>query len=139
MSNKNIDKGNKRRFVKNILRFIKHPLAYTYWKWISTWAPGKRLLHFLLALMAINEFRMYLVTSQERVQKAEFMTVHGINVDGDRTQRLGFYDQELSIPNMHLLRLLYSPMVPTSIVASPANSQAHRKHFDLRRYYGLNK
>ena len=26
------DRGNKKRFVKNVVRFIKNPVGYLYWK-----------------------------------------------------------------------------------------------------------
>lgn len=29
---KGSDKGNRRRFMKNVARFIKNPYGYTYWK-----------------------------------------------------------------------------------------------------------
>lgn len=29
---KPVDRGNKKRFFKNVLRFIKHPMGYLFWK-----------------------------------------------------------------------------------------------------------
>lgn len=31
LSRKPVDKGNKRRFFRNVFRFIKHPMAYITW------------------------------------------------------------------------------------------------------------
>ena len=46
MSNKTIDKGNKRRFIKNVVRMVKHPFAYIAWK-INPTALPKRILYFV--------------------------------------------------------------------------------------------
>lgn len=32
MSDKAADKGNRRRVIKNFVRFVKNPFGYTYWK-----------------------------------------------------------------------------------------------------------
>lgn len=32
MQKKYIDRGNKRRFLKNFFRLIKNPIGYIYWK-----------------------------------------------------------------------------------------------------------
>ena len=32
MASKASDTGNRRRFFKNLARFIKHPIGYAYWK-----------------------------------------------------------------------------------------------------------
>ena len=32
MGKKGVDRGNKRRFFKNLFRFVKHPIGYINWK-----------------------------------------------------------------------------------------------------------
>ena len=138
MSNKHIDKGNKRRFFKNVLRFIKHPIAYVYWKFYTR-TVGKRVLHFALMFMLYREFNQYLSNSQGRRDYTSYLVTQGINPTGDGTQRTGMYDQNLDIPGMFLTNLFYSRVNPLNVKPSPAHTQAYRKHFDLRRYYGINK
>lgn len=56
LANKGVDKGNKRRFFKNVLRFAKNPYGYTFWglrnRFASTRLIGASLLglggYFLL-------------------------------------------------------------------------------------------
>jgi len=40
LSKKPNDKGNKRRFFRNVFRFVKHPFAYVAWasaRWYQGW------------------------------------------------------------------------------------------------------
>ena len=32
LTKKGVDRGNKRRLIKNLFRFAKNPFAYIYWK-----------------------------------------------------------------------------------------------------------
>lgn len=57
---------------------------------------------------------------------------------GDGSQRYGLRNSQALIPHMPFAVLQYSYGGVDSVIASPVNSQAHRKHFDLRRTYGLN-
>lgn len=60
--NKSIDKGNKRRFWKNGLRFFKHPLGYIFWKGFVH-GNSKRLTHFMFIAMLGHSFMLYHLTS----------------------------------------------------------------------------
>ena len=59
MQKKFIDRGNKRRFVKNVLRFVKNPLGYTYWKTYKLRMPKGRIITSLLAFMVIGGLWKY--------------------------------------------------------------------------------
>ena len=36
LARKPIDRGNKKRLIKNFMRFLKHPIAYVGWR-LSRW------------------------------------------------------------------------------------------------------
>ena len=53
-SGKGADKGNRRRFMKNVARIIKNPLGYVYWKFNG----GKTNVTFL-PLFVFGSFATY--------------------------------------------------------------------------------
>ena len=48
MASKSADFGNRRRFFKNLARFVKNPIGYTYWK-SYRYAQGVNTMNFLFA------------------------------------------------------------------------------------------
>ena len=124
--------------MKNIFRFVKHPISYVYWRFGAKATTPKRLTHYLFFFVALGTLIDYLTESRFRRDYQKFRMIHGQNPEGDGTQRYGLYDNELGIPNMIFQKMLYSPVQHSNIIASQSSDQAFRKHFDLRRKYGLN-
>ena len=60
-----------------------------------------------------------------------------MNPLGDGTQRYGLYDQALQIPAMYVEQLKYTYSMAKAVIPSPSAEQAHRKHFGLRKHYGI--
>lgn len=60
LARKNIDRGNKRRFTKNVLRFFKHPGGYIYWKTINSsirntrWLTRKLMMGLFLSIIFLK-------------------------------------------------------------------------------------
>jgi hypothetical protein len=50
---KGVDKGNKRRFFKNALRFAKNPIGYAYWG-VGKRFASTRLLGASLAVLGVT-------------------------------------------------------------------------------------
>jgi len=61
MSEKTIDAGTKKRFTKNVLRMVKNPIGYTYWRF------GARLSNLRFFTLwfgvAMGSYFLYLVNS----------------------------------------------------------------------------
>lgn len=50
LSRKTVDKGNKRRFFRNVFRFIKHPVGYLTWA-TSRWHMARRARIFVTMIL----------------------------------------------------------------------------------------
>lgn len=55
MASKSSDIGNRRRFFKNLARFIKNPFGYAYWKSYRL-TSGTNLLNMFFGLTIIGSF-----------------------------------------------------------------------------------
>lgn len=55
MAAKPADVGNRRRFFKNLARFVKNPIGYTYWKTFK-YAQGVNTLTFIFGFALVGGF-----------------------------------------------------------------------------------
>lgn len=63
MAKKPVDRGNKRRFFKNMFRFVKHPIGYTYWKTFKLMQPKGRAIGTGLFFLFGSMLMKYKMTS----------------------------------------------------------------------------
>ena len=66
MQKKFPDRGNKRRFFKNLFRFIKHPIGYLYWKTFKIRQPKGRIITTMLGLGLIGTLYKYKMESSNK-------------------------------------------------------------------------
>lgn len=129
------DKGNKRRFMKNVARFVKNPVGYVYWK---TFRVNQRLPLFLTLISAGFVANMFfhrrLANNQARVEKA-------LHYEGSETFSSDYVDNsrrpgKLGIPNTAIFRAIYSYPTASEFVINPVYEQNYRKYFDAMNYTG---
>jgi len=136
-SKKAPDRGNKKRFFKNVWRFIKHPLGYTYWK-TARWRLGRgRLQGTTFSIAALLIFIKYKRVSLAQAKRNHFIQVSGENVQGSGLTPQGFEDQHLARQVNTFHSLLYYHIPANKIVVNPCKTQNFRKYFELRKKNGI--
>jgi len=132
---KSADRGNRRRFMKNVVRLFKNPIGYTYWK---TYRLNQRLplILTLISLGFVSNmfFQRRLINGQAGVDK--FM-----HYEGSETFVSDFVDTaarpgRLGIPNTAIFKAIYSYPTTSEFVINPVYEQNFRKYFDNKDYKG---
>ena len=59
ISEKPADKGNRRRVMKNLSRFVKNPIGYTYWKMKGTLKNRNLYVMFLVGVGLFGFYDLY--------------------------------------------------------------------------------
>ena len=93
----------------------------------------------LLTALVLGTFAQYEIDNDSRVDKNIFLLRSGQNPIGDGTQETGLYNSSAMIPNTVFHRLAYSTARVENVLPSASITQGYRKHFDLRRTYGINR
>lgn len=138
LSRKIVDKGNKRRFLRNFARFVKHPVGYLAWAFAG-WhmASAPRILPSFIALTffcALFEWRKHtnLITEHDN-----FLLASGKNIEGMSGRYIGYHDTKpLRGPSL-LDNLFRSPITPDQIIVNPTWRQNIRKELQLTNSQGV--
>lgn len=136
-SKKSVDAGNKKRFFKNLWRFLKHPIGYTYWKTARYRQAKGRLQATTFGIAAIMTVIYYKKLSMANAKKNHFIQVSGQNVQGSGLTPQGFEDQKLARQLNTIHSFLYYDIPGNKIVVNPCKNQNFRKYFELRKRYGI--
>ncbi len=120
------------------MRFIKHPTGMIFWRISVHSTPKHTFALFIMSMMFIGWLQWHRITESKQ-ETLKFIVRSGVNMKGDGTTRFGLYDTQSLIPVTFYHQLAYSYADAKSIYPSNSNGQAYRKHFDLRRAYGLNQ
>lgn len=92
LSRKQIDRGNKRRIVKNFFRFIKHPVGYFFWKtYRLTESHAPRFMVIGISFMVLNMFLLYDANSKAVQRTNDMLMRYGKNVEGTPGQYHGYH------------------------------------------------
>jgi len=132
------DRGNKRRWFKNMFRLIKHPMGYLWWKTYRFRTAKGRLMATCMGIAAIFTLYKYKYLSMQLQKKATYALFSGKNVEGTGVSNMGYYDQILAKQAMPLTELLYYEVPGHKIIVSPCRDQNYRKYFELRKKHGIN-
>ena len=133
MSRKPADKGNRRRLVKNIARFIKNPAGYILWKtW--KWNPHPRLLLFLAGISIPFYFMQTTDVSHHNEKKMHWIKLQGGTRPESFLQRGEDRDSRRNVTLTFLWQLTYNKLPATHIVANPTYNQNYRLYFDRMGY-----
>lgn len=132
-SAKPADRGNKRRFMKNVARLFKNPLGYAYWK-------GYRIhqrLPFILTLIATGFISN--IIFQRRLSNNQTRVDNFLYYEGSETFTSDFVDTmarpaKLGIPNTAIFKAIYSYPSASEFVVNPVYEQSFRRYFDDKEY-----
>ncbi|KRX00172.1 hypothetical protein PPERSA_10671 [Pseudocohnilembus persalinus] len=137
LSKKSIDKGNKRRWFKNVLRLAKHPAGYLYWKTYKFRQAKASLIVTCLGIGFTSMFIKMKMQSMRNAKKNHFLLRSGKNIEGSGPNYLGYHDNQLPTMSMPLTQWLYHPLAGHKIVTNPCRDQNYRKYFELRKRNGI--
>ncbi|KAM3136893.1 hypothetical protein pb186bvf_010978 [Paramecium bursaria] len=137
MQKKFPDRGNKRRFFKNLFRFIKHPIGYLYWKTFKIRQPKGRIITTMLGFGLVGTLYKYKMESNQYQKKQAFLIKNGQNVEGSGLRKVGYGHDHMARQGMPLTQMFYSYLMSYDIVVSPSRDQNYRKYFELRKKYGI--
>ena len=128
MASKQSDLNNRRRFLKNLVRFVKNPLGYFYWK------AGQDLLKrnkmHLLFVFSMGMF--FLSTAKQAIDKEKqqrFLLYLGDNKDVEKLKR---YRDDYKVAQQPFIysKMFYGQADSTQFVPNPVYLQNFRKYFE---------
>jgi len=137
LSKKYPDRGNKRRWWKNLFRVVKHPLGYLFWKTYKFRTAKGRIITTAMGIgftLMIIRYKRY---SFQVAKKNQYVLLSGKNIEGSGQTNQGYYDQFMLKQTMPLTQFLYYEIPGSKIVVNPCRDQNYRKYFELRKKYGL--
>lgn len=85
------DRGNKKRLIKNMVRMVKNPVGYIYWKTFKLRFAKARMP---VTAMGIGFFFMladYKRQSNKNMKKANYQLRMGKNVENTSPDMLGYH------------------------------------------------
>jgi len=87
------DRGNKKRLVKNIVRFAKNPIAYIYWKTFKLRLAKARMPVTALGIGLILMLVDYKKQANKNMKAANYSLRMGKNVENTSPDMLGYHEQ----------------------------------------------
>lgn len=129
------DRGNRRRFLKNVARFVKNPVGYTYWK---SYRVNQRLPLILTLLMTGFLSNIFF---QRRLSNSQHKVDNFLHYEGSEAFSNDFVDNakrpaKLGIPNTAIFKAIYSYPTTSEFVLNPVYEQNFRRYFDRNDYNG---
>lgn len=129
------DRGNKRRFFKNVARFVKNPSGFVFWKGFRVIQRAHLLLTFLI-FGFVGDFFF-----QRRIANGQKLIDNYLYYQGSETFTSDLVDtmarpSRLAIPNTAIFKGIYSYPMAREFVINPVYEQNYRKYFDFEPYTG---
>ena len=90
-----INKGNKKRFIKNVFRFIKSPLSYIVWKTNRWFNPMPKLLTVAGIVYVVGLINYWKGISNEYREIDNVLCNYGKNVEGTSGRMKGYHNQKM--------------------------------------------
>ena len=138
LTRKPIDRGNKRRLVKNFMRFLKHPLAYLGWQFTryNSAYHVRGIPLFILAayLAALYEWK----GNSNEIERYDGMLLgYGKNIEGMTGRYSGFHDTNALRSPQPFDMMFKVPITPDQIVINPTWKQNLRKELHLTNFHNV--
>ena len=130
MDKKPSDKGNRRRFMKNVARFCKNPIGYTYWKFPLQRTKLNPYAVFI-GLCCFKLFHSFRGQVEEKDKKCAFLVTKGYKKGGELD--LSLPDQETKLGNnVNFLNAInYDKVLFEDFVVNPSYRQNFRKYIEM--------
>lgn len=133
LSKKSSDKGNRRRLLKNLSKFVKNPLGYVMWRWVRT----KHRMHFMSAFFwcaSALALQRYMIDSQTKDKYDEWKQSVGEPMKKGPFQITGHQRMQLGIGMMPLHQWSLTRADPNLVKLNPTYLQNYRLYFDRQNY-----
>lgn len=128
LGRKTVDKGNKRRLVRNLSRFVKHPVAYiTYRLQRYLLACQPRALPVLIGLAFLGALYEWKQHTNEIKKYDSLLLAYGKNVEGMTGRFEGFHDTKPLRGPTAFDAFFRAPLTPDQIILNQTWKQNLRK------------
>lgn len=133
LSRKHSDKGGRRRLLKNISKFIKHPAGYIYWRTHKLFQHSRwMVIGYVLGVAVLFKKLIDDTISVEQINnwkqvRGETLKKSVLQMDKQREVKAG-------LPPNPLWHLLYNRIDPNNIVVNPTYKQNYRLYFDRQDF-----
>jgi hypothetical protein len=137
LGKKGIDKGNKKRGIKNLARFIKNPIGYIGWKTHRWTFPTPKLLVYGGIAYFFGVLYYWKTISNEYVELDTVLANYGKNVEGTSGRMKGYHSRK----PFHQVNMIEGPMrshfVPDLVTVNPTWKQNIRKELQLTNNHNV--
>ena len=137
LSRKANDKGNKKRFIKNMFRFVKNPVAYIGWKTQRWMTPLPKMLTLAGVVYVVGMLNYWKGISDEYAEIDQVLTNYGKNVEGTSGRMKGYHNHKQLHRVNTIEGLLYTHFWPNMVTLNPTWRQNIRKELQLTNNYNV--
>mmetsp|Transcript_25297 Transcript_25297/g.22314 ORF Transcript_25297/g.22314 Transcript_25297/m.22314 type:complete len:162 (+) Transcript_25297:180-665(+) len=133
------DRGNKRRFWKNLYRQIKNPIGYYYWKCFRRRTAKERAI---ATCAAIGFAGMLFSAKKDTINqgnKVRYEMLRGKNPEGLGLTHIGNNNDSLALQGMPLTQFMNYEFFADQIIVNPCRNQNYRKYFQMKRKLNQSK
>lgn len=123
------DKGNKRRFMKNVARMFKNPVGYTFWK-ARRFIKHTNVITVLLSLGLFFSIYELNYISQCKQRQLAYLELEGQAEKGTGLMTRNANGNRLGLPASPLWRMVWSYPLAKNFVVNPVADQNYRMYFD---------
>lgn len=137
LGKKGIDRGNKKRGIKNLLRFIKNPIGYISWKnsWFTN--PLPKFLTYTAVFYWVAVLHYWNKASNEYDELDGVLLHYGKNVEGTSGRMKGYQNRK-QFHGVNLIEgLMRSHFQPDYVTLNPTWKQNIRKELQLTNHYNV--
>jgi len=138
LGKKPVDKGNKKRGLKNFFRLVKNPFGYIAWKSHRMMWPMPKMLTYASVFYVFSILYYWKGISEEYKEIDNVLTNLGKNVEGTSGRMKGYHSRT----QLHRLNSIEGPMrthfYPELVTLNPTWKQNIRKELQLTNNYNVN-
>ena len=135
---KPIDRGNKKRLLRNMVRFIKHPVGYLSTK-TARWnlASYPRGILVLFAFSILGAFYEWKTQSNQISAYDDLLLSYGKNIEGRSGRYTGFHSTNMLRSPTFFDMLFRVPITPDKVIINQTWKQNLRKELQLTNSYNV--
>ena len=126
---KSSDKGNKRRFLKNIARMVKNPLGYGHWK-SRRFMKNSNIITIGLSVALLFSVMELNYVSQCKKRQMNFLELEGHHESGTGLMSTTVTGNRFGLPCSPLWRMVWSYPFAHNFIVNPVADQNYRMYFD---------
>lgn len=137
MGKKANDKGNKKRGMKNLFRFIKNPIGYIGWKTHRWVWPMPKMLTYGSILYLFSMIWFWKRISNEYQEVDHVLVNYGKNVEGTSGRMKGYHNRK-EFQRMNAVEgIMRTHFFPELVTLNPTWKQNIRKELQLTNNYNV--